>query len=50
MTTSAAWGAALGQREERRELRCNDDYSGLYGYYGYMPFWTGSSFPADVHM
>lgn len=25
-------------------------YSGLHGYYGYMPFWTGSSFPADVHM
>jgi sporulation protein YlmC with PRC-barrel domain len=25
-------------------------YSALYGYYGYMPFWTGSSFPTDVHM
>lgn len=25
-------------------------YSVLYGYYGYMPFWKGSSFPADVHM
>jgi hypothetical protein len=25
-------------------------YNLLYGYYGYMPFWTGSSFPADIHV